>query len=587
MLISKDINYISLRTKLALMKALSVFAVLSTSTILFMGLISTSFFSIPMAYAQQEDSDDDEISFRTSADSHDMIFFGEGVVQVVITDPNADDDGSVEDISVNIDASPESGSDASISVTVPETSDSSGRFELYLAHDDAAAVGPDDLEPINTEGIEGDGSCVSDCAPFVTFGPSGDLQVDSDLYEEVSFDLLSGDSEITLNYEETLAQVELDRSAYGSDSFVYVFIDDQDANLNPSATDEFVVDPNSAPNSDLLELDGGSIDGTVTFRETGDNTARFEGRYQLGSSIIADSESLVLTLFDKANYGDSLGAKENDSDITDEISFVIGNDDGTIDVGGGGGGEGGSPTTWDAELSSDKTTYALGDNVTVTIEDPDANANPDMVETVDLQLSASNKTAIVDAIETGQDTGVFEASFQISPDGTIAGTGMTVGQGESITATYLDEKPADYRARIESGEDPEQEFELEIKTIAGGEEQPSETPSATMGAPTIQTLDGSTGPFEAGSQLTISTTIGNDNNAPQPFVGIVEVRDSNGITVYIAWQGGDLEPDGSATIGVSWIPEISGEYEIRTFAVSSLSEGLVLSEVASRSIDIA
>src|SRR6185436_14383263 len=192
------------------------------------------------------------------------------------------------------------------------------------------------------------------------------------LYEDVTFDLTAGNVEVTVKYEETLAQVSLDRSAYGSDSFVYVFIDDQDANLNPTAADEFIVDPDNAPNNDLITLGGGSIEDAITFRETGDNTARFEGRYELGASMVFDSESLVLTLFDKANYGDTLAADENDSNGTDEVSFSIGDTDGTIDVG--------DLITWDAELSSDESAYALGDNVTITIEDPDANSNPSVAD---------------------------------------------------------------------------------------------------------------------------------------------------------------------------------------------------------------
>jgi hypothetical protein len=538
-------------------------------TVVLVALIST-LSTIPLlhvAYSQ-------EVSITTSADNQDGTFFGEGVLQIIINDPDSDDDSTVEEITVDIDADPDSGSQGSFSVIVPETSDSSGRFEFFLVHADATAVGPEDIDPINSAGVEGDGSCVSDCAPFVTFGASGDLQIDADLYEDVAFDLTAGNVEVTVKYEETLAQVSLDRSAYGSDSFVYVSIDDQDANLNPTAADEFIVDPDNAPNNDLLTLGGGSIEDTVTFRETGDNSARFEGRYELGASIDFDSESLVLTLFDKVNYGDTLSADENDSNGTDEVSFSIGDTDGTIDVG--------DLITWDAELSSDKSAYALGENVTITIEDPDANSNPSVADSIELELSASSGTAVIAATETGQSTGIFKAIFHLDSEGSIDGTLLELAEGESVKISYTDEKPADYQARLDSGQDPEKEFTIEIKTVLGT----VGIPSASLSSPTVRAIGDEDSSLAVGTQLGLSTTIENDGGAEQPFVALIEVRDSMGITVYLAWQSGDLEPEGSTAIEVSWTPDVSGKYEVRTFAVSSLTNAIVLSKVATTNVDV-
>lgn len=503
------------------------------------------------------------------------MFFGEGILRVLVTDPNADDDSTVEDITVNIDAEPDSGSQGSILVTVPETSDSSGRFEFYLVHQAATAVEPEDLDPINSAGVEGDGTCVSDCAPFVTFGPSGDLDVDADLYEEVSFEITADDSSISVKYEEDFAQVELDRTAYGSDSVVYIFIIDQDANLNPTDVDEFTVDPDNTPNSDLLELGGGAIVDEVTFKETGDNTARFEGRYELGASMTFDSESLVLTLFDKANYNATLAADENDSGSTDEVSFTIGNTDGTIDIGNG------SPTTWDAVLTSSRSSYSLGDNVTLTIEDPDANANAAVVEEIDITLTNSDgASAVSSALESGPNIGLFEATFPIGADGRIAGTELGVEPGGTLAVTYIDKKPADYAAKVQSGQNPEKEFTLELGIAQSG------TGIATLNNPVVRNLAGSSSQLLVGSQLGLGVTLENNSDTPQPFVVLVDIRDADGLSVYIAWQGGNMEAAGNASIEVSWIPELAGDYEVRTFAVSSLDDGTVISEVASSAATI-
>jgi hypothetical protein len=503
------------------------------------------------------------------------LFFGEGILRVLVTDPNADDDSTVEDITVNIDAEPDSGSQGSTSVIVPETSDSSGRFEFYMVHQAATAVEPADLDPINSAGVEGDGTCVSDCAPFVTFGPSGDLEVEADLYEEVDFEITADDTSISVKYEEALAQVEVDRTAYGSDSFVYIFIIDQDANLNPTDADEFTVDPGSTPNSDLLELGGGAIVEAVTFRETGDNTASFEGRYELGASMTFDSESVVLTLFDKANYNATLAADENGSGSTDEASFTIGNTDGTIDIGNG------SPTTWDAVIMSSRSSYSLGDNVTLTIEDPDANASTTVADKVDITLTNSDgASAVSSAAESGPNTGLFEASFSIGADGRIGGTQLEVEPGGTLAITYVDKKPADYAAKVQTGQNPEKELTLELGIAQTG------TGMAALNNPVVRNMAGPAGQLLVGSQLGLGVMVENNSDAPQPFVVLVDIRDADGLSVYIAWQGGTLDPAGKASVEVSWIPELAGDYEVRTFAVSSLDDGTVISEVASSAATI-
>lgn len=516
--------------------------------------------SIQGSYAQ-------EVTIRTSSDDLGGTFFGEGVIQVTVLDPAADNSAAIEDIVLDIDAD-SSGSQGSLSVTVPETSESSGRFEFYIMHSDASAVDPSELDGSNSAGVEGDGSCVSDCAPVVTFGLTGDLQIDSDLYDEVDFEITADNTQITVKYEEDLAQVELDRSAYGSNSFVYVTIIDQDANLNPSSPDEFTVDPSSAPNSDLLELSGGSLESAVTFRETSDSSARFEGRYELGSSMTFDSEALVLTLFDKANYGDTLDADENDSQSTDEASFTIGNTDGTI----GGGGQ----TTWDAEISSGKSAYVRGEDIIVEVEDPDSNVSPGIAEKIDLVLSVNNKTAIISATETGTSTGVFTTNLRVNEDGTVVGTSLKVTTDQTIRISYTDRKPADYAVKVQNGEDPEKEFAMEVKVLPGG----SGIHSTTVSPPSVRNSAGSTGPLSAGSQVGIGTVITSNSATVQPYVSLVQVRDFAGITVYIAWQSGTLIPGGSSTIGVSWVPEEPGEYEVRTFAISSFEEAAVISELA-------
>src|SRR5687768_14809488 len=157
-----------------------VVAILVASAFSVVGMTS---FSLQKAVAQAT-------TITTSADSHGRSFFGEGVIQVVIN-ADADDDDVQEDITVDIDADPDDGTATSGSFTIFETSESSGRFEFFLAHVDTS-VNVTDLDAINTNGaddfpVSGSAATGDAEAALITFGPSGDLALaSSDLFEDVS-----------------------------------------------------------------------------------------------------------------------------------------------------------------------------------------------------------------------------------------------------------------------------------------------------------------------------------------------------------------------------------------------------------------
>jgi|GEM_PF-5394711 len=63
------------------------------------------------------------------------------------------------------------------------------------------------------------------------------------------------------------------------------------------------------------------------------------------------------------------------------------------------------------------------------------------------------------------------------------------------------------------------------------------------------------------------------------FTALIEVRDSDGITRYLAVQQGDIQPWTESSYSISWIPEEPGEYEIRAFSLGDLHSTSVLSQV--------
>lgn len=418
--------------------------------ILMSGIVLSSFASPQRSIAQT-------VTITTSADSHGATFFGEGLLQVIVTDLDKDDEDIQEDIAVEIDANP-AGSFASASGTfiVPETNETSSKFEFYLAHDLADDILPSDLDTENVNGAaeyntlsSGPGTAE---APVIRFGVSQELPVTTGLFDDVTFTITVGDEEVVVDYEQSAASLELDRSTYGSDSIVHVFMIDQDANKNPTQSDSFTL---SLPDLQqvVFEIDGGSFEDAVTFSETGDNTARFEATLQLASAASSadnelsfNQESVQVTLNDKGNYDDP-GGFENDSTDTSTVSFDIDDTDGELD---------------------EITNLTFSSELSLTLRDNDQNKDSEDDETLDDAVAVSvdslgGDVESLDMVESDDNTAVFlidlsddELPVTFLADGlspTVNNSKLELRQGditEDIIIEYSDPLDDDSLASITS-----------------------------------------------------------------------------------------------------------------------------------------
>jgi hypothetical protein len=90
-----------------------------------------------------------------------------------------------------------------------ETGKSSGRFEFFLIHKEADAVPLGDIDPIYSDGVEGEndnGNGVSIGAPIIEFGPDAAnadaIDIDAELFEPARFEIMVSDVTVTAEYEE-------------------------------------------------------------------------------------------------------------------------------------------------------------------------------------------------------------------------------------------------------------------------------------------------------------------------------------------------------------------------------------------------
>ena len=85
------------------------------------------------------------------------------------------------------------------------------------------------------------------------------------------------------------------------------------------------------------------------------------------------------------------------------------------------------------------------------------------------------------------------------------------------------------------------------------------------------------------SQLMIETTVVNDcQNRDMPMFVILEVRNSSGITIFLAWQNSTINANQHVTIKSSWLASSEpGEYEIRAFYTGCIRCTGLINNVAS------
>ena len=235
---------------------------------------------------------------------------------------------------------------------------------------------------------------------------------------------------------------------------VYVSIDDADfdessGSINSIMEDEPVVTI-SIDGIDIATLGdtGNPIDETSAdsgvFEDSVDITASMEGVGEDdGKTAIVEQGSIITV-----KYDDPTDASGKENSVSDSATFDLRN----------------------AVLTSDKSTYVIGQDAFLTLIEPDLNLDSASQETIDLDRIAWDSNAEGDTDlsngafgavpanlrESGANTGIFHVSITIPED--IGGSNLE--RGEAITLTYTDWGPSG----ADSVGDDDREVELSIKT---------------------------------------------------------------------------------------------------------------------------
>ncbi len=89
-----------------------------------------------------------------------------------------------------------------------------------------------------------------------------------------------------------------------------------------------------------------------------------------------------------------------------------------------------------------------------------------------------------------------------------------------------------------------------------------------------------------GEEMLILTNLTNKQDMNQDFVFIVQVKDSNGVTVTISWIRTSLDARQTAPVSQSWTPDQKGKFTIEIFVWQNLSSPTPLANEVSSTLNV-
>jgi len=237
------------------------------------------------------------------------------------------------------------------------------------------------------------------------------------------------------------------------------------------------------------------------------------------------------------------------------------------------------PVSWNiGTIKFLKETFLSDDSVIIRVIDLDMNLNPEALDHIPIQLFSDSDIAgiKVNAIETSESSGLFIATISLSQTLSSSGNRLYSLPGDEIFAKYDDHTLPKPYSTLDN---------LEIKTFARVD---SDIPSINLLENSSIILSDSLGnqllSFSSNHQMQMVGTVTNDQNFPQKFVYLFQVKNASNSVESISWIQGELSPKQSLDVSQSWFPKKSGIYQIETFVWNSLNNLMALAPVMSSSI---
>ncbi len=193
-----------------------------------------------------------------------------------------------------------------------------------------------------------------------------------------------------------------------------------------------------------------------------------------------------------------------------------------------------------------------------------------------LVLSGTDDAAAADQLvtvtETQDASGIFEGTVIFPPADQSPGHRPGVAKGDTVTARHGEHALPGTHARNDG-------LKLEGTTISGTLVPLLERAVVSN----VRLTDNSGNPLDTvtvGQQIQVVGQVTSGQESEQAYVYLVQVRDSNNITLSLTWTSSTLNPGESLTPSMSWQPTAAGYYTATVFVWESIDNPIALSPQA-------
>jgi hypothetical protein len=370
------------------------------------------------------------------------------------------------------------------------------------------------------------------------------------------------------DYEKPFAPIFTDKPVYSWTDKIIISINAPSWNSNPNQIDS-IGESESHP----IKISSGE-NSLKPYRltETNSNSGIFSGEIILtGFLHDVDGDGSFDTNPKTFGNGPTNGFLE--SDVNDFISISFEFADGIILVES-------IPVNWNhGTIKFSKDTFLSNDLIEVRIIDPDLNLNPEMIDTVNIEVFSSSDAGglSITAIETSERSGNFISTFSLS-ENISSGNRLYAIPGDTIIAKYDDHTLPKPFSKSDS---------QYVETVANVDYSTSSINRIEISS--IFLSDGFGNPIislSPNTQMQIVGTIENQINYDQEFIYFLQIKNSDGVIVSLSWIQGKLSPNQILEVSQSWIPTNSENYILETYVWNSLNGSSPLSHSTSTLINI-
>ena len=370
------------------------------------------------------------------------------------------------------------------------------------------------------------------------------------------------------DYEKPFAPIFTDKPVYSWTDKIIISINAPSWNSSPNQIDS-IGESESHP----IKISSGE-NSLKPYRltETNSNSGIFSGEIILtGFLHDVDGDGSFDTNPKTFGNGPTNGFLE--SDVNDFISISFEFADGIILVES-------IPVNWNhGTIKFSKDTFLSNDLIEVRIIDPDLNLNPEMIDTVNIEVFSSSDAGglSITAIETSERSGNFISTFSLS-ENISSGNRLYAIPGDTIIAKYDDHTLPKPFSKSDS---------QYVETVANVDYSTSSINRIEILS--IFLSDGFGNPIVSlspNTQMQIVGTIENQINYDQEFIYFLQIKNSDGVIVSLSWIQGKLSPNQILEVSQSWIPTNSENYILETYVWNSLNGSSPLSYSTSTLINI-